>query len=72
MFKKLAVWTNGRGIRKWAGQDTREYLNNLTKEKGYQKMDALLFPADTIEMIEEYSDGRIVIHTKTNLPSEEF
>ena len=46
MEKSIKVWTNGKGIAKYNGQDKRTYSSNHCKRDGYKIMIAKLYEID--------------------------
>jgi hypothetical protein len=67
MVDKVSVWTNGKAIRKYTGQDKNDWLTNHTPEKGFEKRTALLLPSDALYDIVEkdgFTEVRIY-HTKS-------
>lgn len=47
MNKEIIVWTNGRAISRYQGQDKRNATYYKTKESGYFKAKAILIPLES-------------------------
>jgi hypothetical protein len=44
MTKKMVVWTNGKSIRKYVGQDKNKAVVHSSSDKGWYKAIALITP----------------------------